>query len=56
MSIDGGQDGVRRRLVAIATALSSACDDADVLGAHLLAAKIEDSRICAEEMLKSLGD
>ena len=46
----------RQRLRAIADALALACDEADTLSAYLLAAKIEDSRICVEEMLRTLAD
>ena len=46
----------RERLQIIADALAMACDEADDLSAYLLAAKIEDSRICVEEMLRNLSD
>ena len=46
----------KERLRIIADALAAACDEADSLAAYLLAAKIEDSRICVEEMLHHLDD
>ena len=46
----------RERLRIIADALAIACDEADNLAAYLLAAKIEDSRICVEEMLRDLSE
>ena len=56
MADDREREAKRRRLSAIAAALQVACDDADALHAHLLAAKIEDSRLCVEEMLRTLAE
>ena len=50
------KNDVRQRLSAIARQLERARAEADRIDAHLLAAKIEDSRVCARAMLDGVTD
>lgn len=54
MSENGTNEQRRERLRIISDALLDARNHADDLHAHMLAAKIEDSRICAQDMIDAL--